>query len=279
MSRIKRYMIMIKNAIAFMKVGGAKNDPVSFCLPSGRFKGKHVLVTGGTTGIGYEIAKEFLAEGAIVLITARREDRLDKAKTYLNSNKLKTLVWDVSKVDTCEQKFNEAINILGDVDVFVNNAGIYKYESWDTCSEQVFDEVCDINAKGLFYLCQAEKEYLTDKEKKAKIINICSRNSIDSGFDPYTISKWEAASITMELAKEMIGKGVVVNGIAPGNVATNIHGDRVHDVIANAYMPSHLTERYVLTEEIASMTLFLASEKANHIVGQIIPVDGGWTLR
>ena len=270
---------MIKNAFAYIHQGGAKTDSVSFSLPSERFVGKRVLVTGGTTGIGYEIAKEFLAEGAIVLITARREGRLEKAKDNLKSDRLYTLVWDIAKVDNCEAKFREAISILGDMDIIVNNAGIYKYDTWDSCSEQTFDEVCDINAKGLFFICQAEKEYLTEQDRKAKIINICSRNSIDSGYDPYTISKWEAASITKTLAKELIDKGVVVNGVAPGNVATNIHGDRVHDVNANAYMPSHLTERYVLTEEIASVTLFLASEQANHIVGEIIPVDGGWTLR
>ena len=269
---------MIKNVIAFMRVG-VKYDSVSFNLPSGRFTGKRVLVTGGTTGIGYEIAKEFLQEGATVLITARREERLKNAKERLNSANLYTMVWDVAQVDASTAKLKEVVRILGDIDIFVNNAGIYKYDTWDSCPEQIFDEVCDINAKGLFFICQAEKAYLTDAERKAKIINICSRNSIDSGFDPYTVSKWEAACITKTMANELIRKEVVVNGIAPGNVATNIHGDRVHDVTANAYMPSHLTERYVLVEEIASVALFLASERANHIVGQIIPVDGGWTLR
>lgn len=270
---------MIKNALTYVKVGGAKYDPVSFSLPSGKFVGKRVLVTGGTTGIGFEIAKEFLSEGATVLITARREDRLIKAKEILDSVNLKTLVWDVVEVDNSESKLDEAIKILGDIDVFINNAGIYKFMKWDTCSEHVFDEVCNINAKGLFFICQAEKNYLQRNLRKAKIINICSRNSIDSGFDPYTISKWEAASITISLAKDLNKDGILVNGIAPGNVATNIHGDNVHDVKDNAYMPSHLTNRWVLTEEIASMALFLASENANHIQGQIIPVDGGWTLR
>lgn len=260
-------------------MGGVKFDPVSFNLPSDRFAGKRVLVTGGTTGIGYEIAKEFIQEGATVLITARREERLKNAKERLNSANLYTMVWDVAQVDASTTKLKEAASILGGIDIFVNNAGIYKYDTWDSCSELTFDEVCDINAKGLFFICQAEKAYLMDTERKAKVINICSRNSIDSGFDPYTVSKWEAACITKTMANELIEKGTVVNGIAPGNVATNIHGDRVHDISANAYMPSHMTERYVLSEEIASTALFLASEKANHIVGQIISVDGGWTLR
>ena len=270
---------MIMNALTYVKGGGAKYDPVSFSLPSARFKDKRVLVTGGTTGIGYEIAKEFLSEGATVLITARREDRLKKAKENLNSSNLKTLIWDLAMVECCESKFDEAVKLLGDVDIFINNAGIYRFNKWDLCSEQIYDEVCDINAKGLFFICQSEKNYLQGKHRKAKIINICSRNSIDSGFDPYTISKWEAACITTSLAKDLNKDGILVNGIAPGNVATNIHGDNVHDVKDNAYMPSHLTNRWVLTEEIASMTLFLASENANHIQGQIIPVDGGWTLR
>ncbi len=259
--------------------GKIKEYPVTFVTPSGKFKGKKVLVTGGSTGIGFETAKEFLQEGAEVVITARREDRLETAKRRLgNASNLHLLAWDMAAVELCSQKLDEALRLLGHIDIFVNNAGIYKYDGWDTCSEKVYDEVIDINAKGLFFLCQAEADYLLQSGCTAKIINMCSRNSIDAGFDPYTISKWKAASITIELAKRLLPKGIMVNGVAPGNVATNIHGDRVHDVSANAFMPSHLTGRYVHVEEIASIVLFLSEDRIQNITGQIISVDGGWTL-
>ena len=278
MGRIKQCIKLFLNAVDYIRLGGAKIEPVSFSLPSEQYNGKRVLVTGGTTGIGFEIAKEFLSEGATVIITARRVDRLSRAKDSLNSSRLHTLVWDIEDVENCEAKLNEALNIIGDIDIFINNAGIYRFNKWDTCSESIFDEVCNINAKGLFFICEAEKNYLLKSKRKAKIINICSRNSIDSGFDPYTISKWEAACITRTLDTELFEKGIIVNGIAPGNVATNIHGDNVHDVSENAYMPSHLTQRWVLKEEIASLALFLASDRINHCHGQIIAADGGWTL-
>lgn len=277
---IKRYILRLKRAAEFIVGGGKiKEDPSTFVNPSGKFTGKKVLVTGGSTGIGFEIAREYFREGAEVVITARRKDRLEAAKERLGNNpKLHLLVWDMAVVESCSQKLDEALKQLGHIDIFVNNAGIYKYDEWDTCSEKTYDEVIDINAKGLFFLCQAEANYLLQSGRTAKIINICSRNSIDAGFDPYTISKWEAASITTELAKKLFPKGIMVNGIAPGNVATNIHGDRVYDVSANAFMPSHLTERYVHVEEIASIVLFLSDERIQNITGQIIPVDGGWTL-
>lgn len=277
---LKRYLLQLKRAVEFLIEGGnIQESPVAFVNPSGKFKGKKVLVTGGSTGIGFETTKEFLLEGAEVVITARRKDRLESAKQRLGNNpNLHLLAWDMAAVEQCSQKLDEAIHCLGHLDIFVNNAGIYKYDDWDTCSEKTYDEVIDINAKGLFFLCQAEADYLLQTGRKAKIINICSRNSIDAGFDPYTISKWEAASITIELAKILLPKGIIVNGIAPGNVATNIHGDRVYDVSVNAFMPSHLTGRYVHVEEIAGIVLFLSEDRIQNITGQIIPVDGGWTL-
>ena len=277
---IKRYLLRLRRVVEFMVGGGnIKESPVAFVNPSDKFTGKKVLVTGGSTGIGFETAKEFLSEGAEVVITARRKDRLEAAKRRLgNAQNLHLLAWDMAAVELCSQKLDEAVRLLGHIDIFVNNAGIYKYDEWDTSSEKIYDEVIDINAKGLFFLCQAEADYLLQSGCTAKIINMCSRNSIDDGFDPYTISKWEAASITIELAKKLVPKGIMVNGIAPGNVATNIHGDRVHDVSENAFMPSHLTERYVHVEEIASIVLFLSDDRIKNITGQIIPVDGGWTL-
>lgn len=277
--KLKRIPYIISNIRKYIREGGVVYTSVAFVNANKRFEEKKVLVTGGTTGIGFEIAKEFLAEGAKVIITARRENRLQEASDILNSENLYTLLWDISDIKNAESKMNEAVNLLQGIDICVNNAGIYDYETWDTCTEIVYDKVLNTNTKGLFFMCQAVGKYFTSTGRIGKIINICSRNSIDSSFDPYTISKWGAACITKGLAKELIKMNVIVNGVAPGNVATNIHGDNhVHSIKDNAYMPSHLTKRWVLVEEVAGMVLYLSSDAANSIVGQIIAVDGGWSL-
>ena len=129
-------------------------------------------------------------------------------------------------------------------------------------------------------MAQIEATYLLDHKISGSILNISSMASLVPLMDPYAISKWGINCITKGLAKELVHHGIVVNGIAPGNVVTNIHdGVKGKDVKDNAFMPSHLTKRYTLVEEISSLATFLASDSSNNIIGQIISVDGGWTLQ
>lgn len=247
--------------------------------PSERFVGKKVLVTGGSSGIGLEIAKEFLAEGAEVMITGRNMERLEEAKQKLNNEKLKIIDWDVADVSSLDTKFVEAVAEMGQIDIFINNAGVYEASPWNEIKEKEYDKVNDINCKGLFFMCQQEAEYFLNNNIKGKIVNINSIAGIKSGYDAYSVSKWGSVCITRSLAAKMAPHGIVVNGIAPGNVVTNIHdGVRGKDVMDNAYMPQHKTNRYTLVEEIASMALYLSSDMASNIIGQVIAIDGGWVL-
>ena len=203
--------------------------------PSERFVGKKVLVTGGSSGIGLEIAKEFLAEGAEVMITGRSKARLDEAKQALNSPKLKTIEWDVADVKTLDTKFVAAVAEMGQIDIFINNAGIYEASAWNQIKEDEYDRVNDINCKGLFFMCQQEGEYLKNNGIKGRIVNINSIAGIKSGFDAYSVSKWGSVCITRSMASMMAPYGIDVNGIAPGNVVTNIHdGVRGKNVMDNA---------------------------------------------
>ena len=280
MIRLKALALYSKNLLKYMRQGGVVYSPVSFLKADERFVGKTVLVTGATSGIGFEIAKEMLAEGANVIITGRRENKLQEAVQALGGGKkLTSLLWNIADVSIAKSKLQEAVQFYGSIDIIVNNAGVYDHLDWRECTEELYDKVVDTNAKALYFMCQAEGNYFESSGHKGKIINICSRNSIDAFNDPYTISKWGAACITKGLAKELVEKGVIINGVAPGNVSTNIHGDNTSkDMNYNAYMPSHLTKRWVLVEEVASLVLFLSSDSANNIVGQIIAVYGGWTL-
>ena len=267
-----------KNLLKYMRAGGVVYAPVSFVKADERFVGKVILVTGGSTGIGFETARQFVAEGAKVIITARREDRLKEAADKINSANLKYLVWDISDVTCFDAKLQEAISLFEGIDIFVNNAGVFRYDAWNQFDEKTYDRMLDTNTKGLFFMCQAEGKYLVSAKKRGKIINVCSSFGVDARFDPYSVSKWGAVCITKGLAKELVKHGIVVNGVAPGSVPTNITGDNVVDINENAFAPEHLTNRWVLTEEVASLLLFLASDSANSIIGQVIAVDGGYSL-
>ena len=261
-----------------MQSGGVVYSPVSFVNANERFAGKVILVTGGSSGIGFETAKQFLAEDGSVIITGRREDRLKEAVETLHSDRVKYLVWDISDVSISQSKLEEAVSLFGRIDIFVNNAGVFIYDDWSQFDEKTYDSIVDTNAKGLFFISQAEGKYFVTNKMKGKILNICSSFGVDARFDPYSVSKWGSVCITKGLAKELVKYGIVVNGVAPGSVPTNITGSMV-DVNKNAYTPEHLTKRWVLPEEVASLLLYLGSDSANSIIGQVIVVDGGYTLR
>ena len=213
------------------------------------------------------------------MVTGRNAGALDKLQLELNNSALHSIVWDVSNVEDAKTKIGEVASELGHIDIIINNAGIYDTAAWNKVDETMYDRVNDINAKGLFFMCQAEGEYFINNKIKGRIVNINSIAGIKSGFDPYSVSKWGSVCITKSIAKILVKHGIVVNGIAPGNVVTNIHnGVRGKDVKDNAFMPAHLTQRYTLVEEVASLALYLSSDMATNIIGQVIAIDGGWTL-
>lgn len=276
MGLIKKY---VSNLLKYMKTGGVVYTNVSLVSPNNQLKGKTVFISGGTSGIGLGIAKCFLDEGAIVIISGRNEAKLKEVSNRLNSNKLHTIHWDCSDEKIASEKLSLLVSTIGHIDIFINNAGVYDSASWDTVTPEMYDSVIDTNQRGLYFMCQEEGKYFVNNNRKGKIINITSIAGILSGFNPYNVSKWGAACITRGLAKELVMKGVCVNAIAPGNVVTNIHkGVQGKSVEDNAYTSQHPTGRYTLVEEVASLALYLASDSSNNMTGQVIAIDGGWTL-
>lgn len=238
---------------------------------------KIVLVTGGGSGFGFAIAKRFAECGAKVIITGRNEQKLQKAVDSLGSDKVKYLVWDLCDVTIAKQKMAEANAIFGSINVAVNNAGVWTPLKWDAIDEKEWDKVLDTNLKGLFFICQAEGEVMSNSNATAsKIINITSIEGVRGGFGPYYASKWGANGITRGMAKTFIKNNVVVNAIAPGMGITDINPNLPKD--GNLSLPYNLNGRYVTVEEIAETACFLASDAASSIVGQVIVVDGGMAL-
>lgn len=236
-------------------------------------KGRKVLITGGTSGIGYAIACKFISEGASVVITGRSLDRLNEAVASLGP-KAFPLVWDIADCSLAEEKVREVVKLLGGIDIVVNNAGVYSSIPFQEVEQKLWDEVMDTNIKGVFFLCQAAVKYQMKNTGGGKIINISSIAGFQGYSSPYGISKASLNNLTVGLSKKFLQKKIIVNGIAPGNVATPMTGININ----NMYDTLSKNGRAALPEEIAEIALFLASDAANNIVGQIIVCDGGATL-
>ena len=265
------------NLIKYIKAGGLVYVNIAQINYNEILKDKKILITGGSTGIGYAIAKKMLQEGAKVLITGRSEDRLQAASESMKSNSLFYLEWNVKNISVVKEKIERVSEILGGIDIVINNAGIVTSADFERVDEKLFDDIMETNLKSVFFICQAVAMYYenVNKEKGGKIINISSIDGLRSGSNPYYISKWGINSLTRGLAKKLISKNIIVNGIAPGYTASNMNPC---DVTENAYRQNTPNNRIALPEEIAEIAVFLASDATNNIVGQTIVCDGGTTL-
>lgn len=268
LGRVKRYF---KNFYFYIIEGGVVYTKIEFCKPGERLKGMNVLVTGGTSGIGRAIAEECLAEGANVMVCARKEERINSMMEEIHSTSLHGFVWDISDIKDIEKKMRDVVSELGGIDCFVNCAGVSDFSGDNMREEEMYDYIVDINTKALYFMCSAESNYLLNTGKKGKIVNITSSCGDKPGFDPYTISKWGANCITKGLAIKMIPHGINVNGIGPGEVPTNITARlQSHKNSDNQYTPLHRTKRFTNAKEVARLAVYLCSGESNNMYGQII---------
>lgn len=240
----------------------------------GGIAGKKVLITGGSSGIGYAIAQKYLEAGAVVLITGRDEKTLLRAKAKLGETRCEVLAWDIA-APVVDEKLQLALEKLGRIDLLVNNAGVYTPKPFFEIDAREWDRILASNLKGLFFITQAVSAYFIRNKIAGKIINIASNRGILGDFGPYGASKWGVVGLTRGWGRDLIRHGIIVNGIAPGITATGINHI---DVEENAYANGPRDGRVALPEEIAEIAVFLASDAAKHIVGQTIVCDGGETL-
>lgn len=274
--------MMLKKIIRFFKIfrqyrreGGIVHLTVNKVNPSEQYKGYKVLVTGATSGIGLATAKAFLSEGAEVLICARKQAAIDDTIKDLNSKQVHGLILDISDISHIQSKLQEADKLMKGIDIFVNCAGVSAYDE-DINTEKMYDYICDINQKGLYFMNKFEGDYLIENKIQGKIVNITSKAGERIGFDPYTLSKWGANSITRGNARRLAPYHINVNGVAPGRVPTNITKElQSHKDSDNVFTPNHSTKKFTMPDEVAATVMFLCSGMANNIVGQIIVMDGG----
>lgn len=236
------------------------------------------LITGGNKGIGYKTAELFCSKGHNVIITGRNENSLERAAKNLGIL-AKYLVWDIADVKAAKKKIEAARSFWGEIDVFVNNAGIVSDDDigenmadFFEKSEEGWDKTMNINLKGTFFALQAEALYMKNRKIKGNIVNVCS----ETGFRPapfaYGISKWGVRGMTMGAGKELAPYGIVVNGIAPGETATEILRQKEGE-IKHIDSPRGIQ---AAPEEIAEAIYFLSQSR--NIVGEILVSDGGRRL-
>lgn len=236
-------------------------------------KNKRVLITGGSEGIGYAIAKKFSDAGAKVVITGRNLEKLQNA-VNLSGGSLNLIKWDVCDLDNIEENLKKVKTIIGGIDILVNNAA---YITNEKPTHSVFEQTMTTNVKATYFLCSkvCEQMRIENGIYGGHILNISSINAYQSGTHPYYISKRALNAITEGFAKQYAPYNIIVNGIAPGYCNSSINRQEIEK---NAYREEHLNKRITLPEEIAEIALFLCSGAANGIIGQTIACEGGALL-
>lgn len=238
--------------------------------------GKVALITGGSSGIGFAIAKSFIASGAKVIIAGSNQKRLDKAINLISDKGgvAESILIDVKDVNLLPKKIEVACSLFEEnrIDILVNSAGILsKHDFWNTDLTE-YDNIMDTNAKGTFFMSQAVGKQMIQKNIHGHILNVTSSSALRPAWTPYQISKWAVKGLTLGLADMMIPYGIVVNAIAPGPTATPMLSKREGDSIYEPYTPC---KRFATPEEIAALAVFMVSGAGNMIVGDTVYMTGG----
>jgi 3-oxoacyl-[acyl-carrier protein] reductase/7-alpha-hydroxysteroid dehydrogenase len=243
-----------------------------------RLENKVAVITGGSRGIGYAIAQAFLREGAKVVLTASSPANAQKAAGKLQEEFPAAVVTGISpnlaSLENTQKAFSEIIQRFGSIDILVNNAGISERTPLDAYTEELFDNVMDLNVKGVFNASRAVVEQMT-AQGSGVILNTSSMVSLTgqpSGF-AYPTSKFAVNGLTVSLARELGPKGIRVNAVAPGITETDMMKAVPKEIIDPMIRQIPL-RRLGQPEDIANAFVFLASEEASYITGVILSVDG-----
>lgn len=236
------------------------------------------VVTGAGVGIGKGVALALANDGYNVVVTDINQENCQQVAEELKSLGVKSLALkcDVSKSSEVANLFEEAKKEFGKVDVLVNNAGIYPFVPFEKMHEADWDKVMDVNLKGIFNCSKCALETMPEG---GRIVNISSIASLVgfSGLTHYCASKGAVNGMIRALALELAPKNITVNAVAPGAISTP--GAQMPEENIKAAIAGIPAKRMGKPEDIANAVVFLASEKSSYITGQVIVVDGGWTIQ
>ncbi len=243
--------------------------------------GKVAVVTGANTGIGQGIAIALAEAGADVALVGRSSADETAEKVRALGRKAVLIRADLSTIEPVQEVVDRTLAELGGLDILVNNAGIIRRADAVDFTEEDWDAVVDTNLKSAFFLCQAAGRHMIGRGS-GKIINIASMLSFQGGIrvPSYTASKSGVAGLTKLLANEWAGRGVNVNAIAPGYIATNNTAALQTDESRNRQILERIPSgRWGDPSDLGGAAVFLASSASDYVQGHVLAVDGGWLAR
>ncbi len=240
---------------------------------------KVALITGGSRGIGKEIAKKFEINGYNLVINYVSESTdLNKLKEEFKQTEVLFVKTDVTNYESCENMVKEAIAKFGKIDVLVNNAGITKDGLLMRMKEEDFDKVIKVNLKGTFNMTKNVIPYMM-KQRNGRIVNIASVVGVtgNAGQANYAASKAGIIGFTKTVARELASRNILANCVAPGFIKTDMTDVLSETVKENIHSQIPLNKMGE-AKEVASAVYFLASEENTYITGQVLNVDGGMVM-
>jgi len=246
------------------------------------FNAKSVIVTGATSGIGRSTAEAFGREGAQLLLVGRNQAALDDLVAGLTQSGARAVACraDVTADDAAEQIVGRAVKEFGGLDVLVNAAGVIASGTLEATTDETWDAMMSVNVRAPFRLMRAAAPHLV--ARKGTVVNVSSVNGMRSfpGVLAYCVSKAAVDQLTRCAAIEMAPLGVRVNAVNPGVTVTNLHrrsgmDETQYSAFLERSKTTHPLGRPGDPNEIASLILFLASDRAGWMTGETIPIDGG----
>lgn len=246
------------------------------------FENKTALVTGASRGIGFAVATKLASEGANIVIVdyCAEEDGLKSAKQLSDSCGVKVSFYrcDVSDFEKSKETVDRIIEECGGIDILVNNAGIVRDKLMLKMGEDDFDAVINVNLKGTFNMIKHTYTHFMRK-RAGRIVNVSSVVGLtgNAGQANYSASKAGVVGLTKSAAKELAGRGVTVNAVAPGYIMTDMT-NALSDKVKEQFEKAIPMKKGGTPEDVANVIAFLCSDAASYVTGEVIRVDGGLAM-